>query len=180
MAHRLERAFAPALLLAAFVAGCGGMTPVPENPPTNTPETPATATPTTTEAPKKEAKASADEGGLNREQREQMEIALRRGNDKAKNCTTVVPGAPSGEGEVKVVFDGTKGRISDVLVGPPFAGTPAEACIKRSFIGEIVLPFEGELEVPYSVKLPPGPAEAAAKDAKGKDVKGPKKEAPKK
>ena len=53
------------------------------------------------------------------------------------------------------MFDGQKGRVTDVLVGPPFAGTPVESCVKRAFVGEIVLPFDGEpLEVPYTVKLP--------------------------
>jgi hypothetical protein len=94
-------------------------------------------------------------GGLNAEQKKQMEIALRRGGEKAASCPEVVPDSPTGEGEVKVVFDGQKGRATDVVVGPPFAGTPAEACIKRAFIGEIIVPFDGEpLEVPYSVKLP--------------------------
>ncbi|WP_437575687.1 hypothetical protein [Sorangium sp. So ce887] len=103
-----------------------------------------------------ETSASPDSGGgLNVDQKKQMEIALRRGGDKAANCAEVVPSAPTGEGEVKVVFDGQKGRVTDVLVGPPFAGTPAESCVKRAFVGEIVLPFDGEpLEVPYTVKLP--------------------------
>ncbi|WP_437481241.1 hypothetical protein WME75_37180 [Sorangium sp. So ce1014] len=103
-----------------------------------------------------ETSASPDNGGgLNVDQKKQMEIALRRGGDKAANCAEVVPSAPTGEGEVKVVFDGQKGRVTDVLVGPPFAGTPVESCVKRAFVGEIVLPFDGEpLEVPYTVKLP--------------------------
>jgi hypothetical protein len=93
---------------------------------------------------------------LNAAQREQMEIALRRGGEKSAKCVDVVPEAPRGEGEVKVLFDGQKGRATDATVGPPFAGTPVEACIKRAFVGEIIVPFEGDaLEVPYTVKLPP-------------------------
>lgn len=112
--------------------------------------------------------ASPDGGdGLNADQKKQMEIALRRGGDKAANCAEVVPDAPTGEGEVKVVFDGQKGRVTDVLVGPPFAGTPAEACVKRAFVGEIVLPFEGEpLEVPYTVKLPSKKSGSASSSTK--------------
>ncbi len=98
-----------------------------------------------------------------------MEIALRRGGDKAANCASVVPDAARGEGEVKVTFDGKKGRAIDVQVGPPWAGTEAESCIKRSFVGEIIVPFEGQLEVPYTVKLAP---KAGAPD---KPAKGPKK-----
>ena len=84
-----------------------------------------------------------------------MEIALRRGGDKAANCASVVPGSAKGEGEVKVTFNGKKGRATDVSVGPPWAGTDAESCIKRAFIGEIIVPFEGELEVPYTVRVGP-------------------------
>ncbi|WP_437315341.1 hypothetical protein [Sorangium sp. So ce385] len=115
-----------------------------------------------------EASAPSDSGGgLNADQKKQMEIALRRGGDKAANCAEVVPNAPTGEGEVKVVFDGQKGRVTDVLVGPPFAGTPAEACVKRAFVGEIVLPFEGEpLEVPYTVKLPSKKSGSASSSTK--------------
>ena len=78
-----------------------------------------------------------------------MEIALRRGGDKAGNCDRVVPGTATGEGEVKVTFDGKKGRATDAVVGAPWAGTDAESCIKRAFIGEFVVPFDGSLEVPY-------------------------------
>ena len=55
---------------------------------------------------------------------------------------------------MKVTFDGKKGRATDVAVGPPWAGTETESCIKRAFVGEIIVPFDGELEVPYTVKLP--------------------------
>lgn len=113
-----------------------------------------------------------DTSGLSPDQKAQMEIALRRGGDKAANCATVVPDSPSGEGKVKVLFDGKKGRCVDVTVGSPFAGTPVESCIKRAFVGEFIVPFEGELEVPYIVKLPPKPA---AETDKAKDGKGKKK-----
>jgi hypothetical protein len=124
---------------------------------------------------------SADEGALNDAQKEQMEVALRRGGDKAANCSTVVPDAVKGEAEIKVTFDGKKGRATDVAVGPPWAGTDAESCIKRAFIGEIVVPFDGQLEVPYTVRVGPKPVDDKAKDkgakgkTQGKDTKGKKK-----
>jgi hypothetical protein len=107
---------------------------------------------------------TTESGGLNEEQKKQMEIALKRGGDKAAQCpqSTGNEDVPRGKGEVKVVFDGLKGRVTEVTVGPPWAGTPIESCIKRSFVGEIVLPFEGDpLEVPYTVEIP------AKKDAGG-------------
>ena len=64
--------------------------------------------------------------------------------------------------------NGKKGRATDVQVGPPWAGTDAESCIKRAFIGEIVVPFEGELEVPYTVKLGPKGGEGDKAKAKPK------------
>ena len=44
---------------------------------------------------------------------------------------------------------------TDVTVGAPWAGTSMESCVKRSFVGEIVMPFDGDpLEVPYTIKIP--------------------------
>lgn len=103
---------------------------------------------------------------LNEDQIKQMEIALKRGSTKAANCSTVVENAPNGEGTVDVTFDGKIGKITDVEVGPPFAGTAVESCIKRSFIGEYCLPFDGDPKVVhYKVKLPAkgAPAEAPKK-----------------
>lgn len=111
-----------------------------------------------------ESGSSGDTGGLNAEQREQMEIALRRGGEKAAQCpqSTGNEDVPRGKGEVKVTFDGKKGRITEVSVGSPWAGTAIEQCIKRSFIGEIVLPFDGDaLEVPYTVEIKPKAGAAA-------------------
>ncbi len=113
--------------------------------------------------------AASDPGKLNVEQEEQMMIALKRGGEKAANCLQVVTDAKPGEGEVQVVFDGKKGRVTDVVVGAPFAGTPTEPCIKRSFVGEIILPFEGDVkQVPYTVKLEPKKAGTPAPTASGK------------
>jgi hypothetical protein len=114
---------------------------------------------------------SAKEEDLNEAQKTQMEIALRRGGDKSANCASVVPDSAKGEGEVKVTFDGKKGRAVDVAVGAPWAGTDAEQCIKRAFIGEIIVPFEGQLEVPYTVKLGPKGGDAADKGKGGKTKK---------
>jgi hypothetical protein len=122
--------------------------------------------PPSTSSSKKDDKKDDD---LNDAQREQMEIALRRGGDKASNCDRVVPGTAVGEGEVKVTFDGKKGRAIDVAVPAPWAGTDAEQCIKRSFVGEIIVPFDGQLEVPYTVKIGNKNADA------GKNAKGQKK-----
>lgn len=98
---------------------------------------------------------SGDAGGLNKEQREQMEVVLKRGASAAATCSESVPDGKGGEGELKVLFDGKIGRITEVTVGAPWAGTSMEACVKRSFVNQIIVPFDGDpLEVPYTVKIP--------------------------
>lgn len=99
---------------------------------------------------------AAEPKKLNDDQEKQIAIALSRGEKKAANCSQVVDNAPTGEGEVKVTFDGKIGKATDAEVLAPFAGTPVETCIKRSFIGEYCLPFEGEPIVrKHAIKLPP-------------------------
>jgi hypothetical protein len=148
----------------ACVTGCAG-SPKQTGDENNFDTTPSgtPASPDPPASPSHESSSSKDDP-LTEDQKAQMEIALRRGGDKAANCAAVVPDAARGEGEVKVTFDGKKGRATDAVVGPPWAGTDAEACIKRSFIGEFVVPFDGQLEVPYTVKLP----QKAAPDPKSK------------
>ena len=174
MAHRRERSLYLASLFAlAALVGCAGAPPKQEEATFLQAEVPAAKTDTTAATDAKPA--SPDE--LTADQKAQMEIALRRGGEKAANCAKVVPDGPRGEGEVKVTFDGKKGRATDVIVGPPWAGTDVESCSKRSFVGEIIVPFEGELEVPYSVKLPPKPEEPgkAGKPGAKPAAKDPKK-----
>jgi hypothetical protein len=110
--------------------------------------------------------SSGGDPGFNEEQTKQIEVALRRGQTKASNCTTVVPDAPTGEGDVELTLDGKIGKITEASVGAPFAGSPVETCIKRSFVGEYILPFEGDQKViTYKVKLT---AKAAAEPPKKK------------
>ena len=104
----------------------------------------------------------AESGGLNAMQKEQMEVVLKRGGAAAADCSESVPDGKGGDGEVKVLFDGQKSRITEVTVGAPWAGTSMEACIKRSFVGQIIVPFDGDpLEVPYDLKIPPKKGGAA-------------------
>ena len=178
--HSLTAAATTLLLLGAAV-GCGGAQSQPETVESYIASANAAPSADPAEGPAAPSKKKqAEAGDLNEDQEKQMEIALRRGGDKASNCSTVVQNAPAGSGEVHVLFDGEKGRVTDVTVGPPWAGTPVEACIKRAFVGEIILRFDGDpREVPYTVKIggkPDDPADKAkdkdAKDAKGKDAKG--------
>ena len=93
------------------------------------------------------------EGELDEDTKEQIKVALRRGGEKAQECPKVTKANISGEGEVLVIIDGKIGKVVDAKVGAPFAGTAVEACIKRSFIDEYALTFEGKLELPYKVTL---------------------------
>lgn len=116
--------------------------------------TTAKPAPTGTDEPPAKKPEKSGAAALSADQRQQMEIALRRGGEKAAKCVDVVADAKGGEGEVRVLFDGTKGRVTEATVGAPWAGTPVESCIRRSFVGEIIMPFDGDpLEVPYTVKL---------------------------
>jgi hypothetical protein len=161
--HRFPRLQQALVLLALtpvalIPVACGGSQSQPDDPNSveamlKTPDKPPADSPPKSEGSGGGGKESAKDEDLNEAQKTQMEIALRRGGDKASNCASVVPGSAKGEGEVKVTFDGKKGRAIDVTVGAPWAGTDAEGCIKRAFIGEIVVPFEGTLEVPYTVKV---------------------------
>jgi hypothetical protein len=155
--HRLARLAWPTLTLmlggGAAVTGCGAAEPKDNFDQTLLAQANGTAP---TDTPKESERSSAKDAkadDLNDDQKAQMEIALRRGGDKAANCGSVVPDTARGEAEVKVTFDGKKGRAVDVQVGAPWAGTDAESCIKRAFVGEIIVPFEGQLEVPYTVKI---------------------------
>ncbi len=166
MAHRPDRSlFLASLVAIAALVGCSGA-PAQVEGSFIQPEVPVAKTDT----PAVDVKPPTEDE-LTPDQKAQMEIALRRGGEKAANCAKVVPDGPRGEGEVKVTFDGKKGRATDVAVGAPWAGTEMESCIKRSFVGEIIVPFDGELEVPYTVKLPakaedPGKTKPGAKPAK--------------
>jgi hypothetical protein len=150
------------------LAGCGAATPKQSGEENNFETTP-TGTAEAPPAPKAPPSEKKDDA-LTEDQKAQMEIALRRGGVKASQCIGVAPDAKAGEGEVKVTFDGKIGKATDVTVGAPWAGIPiVESCIKRAFIGEFVVPFEGQLEVPYTIKL--GKDDDSKKDPKKKDPK---------
>lgn len=162
------------LALLPFLAiACSGSQPNPETPEGS--ETSDSGWQDPTEDTKWSDKPSPDTsgssgsddgaGGLNQTQRDMIEMILKRGAKKAENCSESVPDGKGGEGEVKVLFDGQKGRVTDVTVGAPWVGTSMEACVKRAFVGEIIVPFEGDpLEVPYDIKIPE--KKGAAPDAK--------------
>jgi len=111
------------------------------------------------------------DGELDEDTKEQIKVALRRGGEKAQECNKAANSNVVGEGEVEVVVNGKQGKVIDAVVGAPFAGTPVETCIKNSFIGEFALVFEGELRIPYAIKL----AGKAAVDPKKDPKKGPPK-----
>lgn len=126
-----------------------------------------------------EAKAPPPEepkkdGEIDQNTQEQIKVALRRGGEKAAQCNAVTNSNVVGEGEVEILVDGKIGKVIDAKVGAPFAGTSVEACIKRSFIDEYALPFEGQLTLPYKITLTEN---KNAVDPKKKD---PKKKDPKK
>lgn len=160
-----SRNLALTLAFGALVSACGGQPKQvgddygfdakPAKPASDNTDSSSTSGSTTADPPEKWTGAS-EPMKLNEDQEKQMSIALTRGEKKAANCSQVVDNAPTGEGVVKVTFDGKIGKAIDAEVLAPFAGTAVETCIKRSFIGEYCLPFEGEPIVRrHPIKLPP-------------------------
>lgn len=91
---------------------------------------------------------------LTTDQKSLLDETLQRSAEKAARCAGAVPDAAHGKGTVQVTLDGERGRVVFARVPPPWAGTPVERCIKRAFVGELVLPFEGGLtEVPCDIQL---------------------------
>ncbi len=110
-----------------------------------------------------------NEDELDADTKQQIKDALKRGGEAAAQCNFVAKTNIQGEGQVDVVIDGSVGKFVDATMGPPFAGTPVEDCIKQAFTQEYALKFKGKLTLPYSVKLVP------AKEAVDPKKKGPKK-----
>jgi hypothetical protein len=138
------------LVALALTVACGPSQKEPDEPQINIPlkEGVGDGTPVTEDPP-------PEEGALSEDQKAMIKVALRRGGDKAAQCAGTVPdGKTFGEGEVQVTFDGKIGKVTEAIVGPPFSGTEMEPCIKRSFVNEYALTFDGApLTVPYTVKL---------------------------
>jgi hypothetical protein len=100
-----------------------------------------------------------------------MRTALQHGGRVANECNKIVPNAmpEGGKGEVTVTFDGQKGRVSHVELGEPIAGTVLEPCVKRAFLNEVIMPFEGDpIEAKYTLTL--APAKNAETKAKRTDT----------
>jgi hypothetical protein len=188
VAHRILFVAGALLIPVAMLAACGA-----SETPVNAEDKASSDKPADSASPSASAAADAPvkwsdkvsnkqkDDSLTEDQKAQMEVALRRGGEKAAQCINVAADAKPGEGEVKVTFDGKIGKATEVEVGDPWKGVPlVESCIKRAFIGEYIVPFEGSLEVPYTVKL--GKSDAAdKKDPKAKDAKkDPKAKDPKK
>ncbi len=148
--------------LAAFAVACASAPPKDEFE-ISIPLTDSTVTP---KAPPPVETSSPDE--LNQDTKDQIKVALRRGGEKASQCNKAANANVAGEGEIQVVVDGKAGKVVDAVVGTPFAGTAVENCIKRAFVGEYALTFEGQLTIPYTVKLAPNPSATPTKDPKKK------------
>lgn len=143
-----------AALAASICMGCGGS----QDKLTDTPNTPSMAD--------REAEITDEE--VNEMMSETTpydeefgQRILNRGARKVKECAA--NDAPSGEGEVTVVFDGQKGRVVDVELSYMYesAGDTAQKCIKNAFIGETIPPFDGTKKVPVTIDIPENSPEAS-------------------
>lgn len=165
------------LAFGALALGCGAAQPHQAGDENNFDVTPTSSAEPAVKWSNKVSNKQQDDS-LSDDQKAQMEIALRRGGVKAAQCLEVAADAKPGKGEVRVTFDGKIGKATDAVVPPPWAGAPlVEACIKRAFVGEYIMPFEGQLEVPYPVELT---RKGDAADPKAADPKGKPKDPKKK
>lgn len=149
------------IALLALVVGCAGSQPKDDD----EIAIPLTSSTVEAKAPPPIEEKPADE--LNQDTKDQIKVALRRGGEKAAECNKVSKSNVVGTGTVDVVVDGAIGKVTDATVGAPFAGTAVEECIKRAFINEYALTFNGKLTIPYEVKLE-GTAVDPKKDPKKK------------
>ena len=74
---------------------------------------------------------------------DRKETALALGAVDVSSCKT--PGGPTGGGHVTVTFSPNGRVVSAKVDQPPFAGTPAGACIAGQFNAMHIPPFTGEL-----------------------------------
>lgn len=144
------------LSLALALTACGGGKSKPAEEPGSDKPMEADITDEEVEEYLEESKVKLDQ--------EAAKIALDRGARKVKQCRETAE-VPPGEGDVEVVFDGTKGRVTDVILGPEWMTLPdrAQTCIKKSYVGEIVPPFDGEEKLTTTVKVLSKAEEEAAK-----------------
>lgn len=143
------------LALTCAITACGGGKKDADEP---APKTPMEETVTDAEVDQylEESKVTIDE--------EAAQIALDRGARKVAECGETAE-APPGKGDVTVIFDGTKGRVTEVELGIEWATLPdrAQECIKNGFLGEIVPPFEGIEKKIHTVEIPEKKAGGAEK-----------------
>lgn len=150
----IHRSILFAVGLLPLVAACSGPTPPPDDP-SNVDTSTDTSSETNDTPPPATSKPKGGVASLNPEQREMLELVLARGERYAKDCANSVPGGKGGKGDLEILFDGKVGKITEVTVGAPWAGTAMEPCIKKSWVGQMFVPFEGDsLAVPYELTIP--------------------------
>lgn len=178
------RTFYHASMLALLLVGCNDSlrAHVPEGGATSasSEEAKPSTEPSSTSA-KPTGEAATDGGPKGEETTEDpsgfdqdmAKIVLERGRKQAVQCPSVAKDTPTGEGDIKVTFDGPSGRIVDVDLGSTFTAgsTQGQSCLKAAFVGQIVKNFEGKKTVSYQLVVPAAPV--AEKD-KGKAKEGKK------
>jgi hypothetical protein len=148
--------------LAAITTGCGGDGKKVDDASTQAPDD--------DEPTEEEINEMMSETGLQFDE-EAAEIVLKRGARKVSDC--LKQGAVEGEGEITAIFDGPKGRIIDVELGYTFedGSDQGQKCIKNSFIGEIIPPFEGTRKKAWPIVVTSEPVKKDDKKDGKKDKK---------
>lgn len=139
--------------LGLLVVGCGPPKQAGES---NTPSTDPDDDVAGVDVSEEELEPTVIEPDMIEFDEEAAQVVLKRGANKARECSKVTEGVPSGEVEVEAIFDGKTGQIIDVIPGMGLSSADDNAlnCIKRSFLGEIIPPFKGRKNVTHTFELP--------------------------
>ncbi|MBI4955174.1 MAG: hypothetical protein HY908_24335 [Myxococcales bacterium] len=152
------------ILLVCLAAGLAMGCPKKGNQPTSEPAPTATATTTPTVVGHATAMALADLGDFDQKMADDI---VKRAIRNAQGCTAALDKTAK-SAEVGVVFDGEKGRITDVALDG-FSGISEQGlqCIRNAFTAEVLPPFAGgKKTVKYTLELPAVAPAASAKPEK--------------
>ncbi len=88
--------------------------------------------------------------------KQQTMVSVHRGARQASECAKIHADGPFGDVKVSLTI-GSKGKIDDASVPPPFAGTAIGKCVETAFEHEMVPPWEGpdeKLDADVSLQKP--------------------------
>lgn len=147
------RALTALLVASTSLAACYG-TEIPPQKPAEDPLSGAKPAKKPEDATKREDRPG--ERKASTFDKQQTQISVNRGARQAAECAKIHTEGPFGDFKAALTI-GSKGKIDDAVVPPPFAGTAIGKCVETAFEHEMVPPWEGpdeKLDVDVSLKKP--------------------------